>query len=92
MSNGHRKLPVFTTVGAVLRRLAEDLLDYALLALPMFLYWTFATYLQVSVSWAQKRAADGTLPTLRIGRSVRFDPNEIRAYARGANSSRTVLK
>jgi excisionase family DNA binding protein len=39
--------------------------------------WTpadVATYLQASRSWVYQRAADGTLPALRIGGMLRFDP------------------
>ena len=43
-----------------------------------------AGFLKLSASWVFKRAADGTLPTLRIGRSLRFNPEAIRAWV--ANS------
>lgn len=34
-----------------------------------------------SVSWVQKRAADGTLPHRRFGRDLRFIRSEIDAWA-----------
>jgi excisionase family DNA binding protein len=40
-----------------------------------------ARYLSVSRSWVYQRAEDGTLPCLRIGALLRFDPAAIRAYA-----------
>jgi excisionase family DNA binding protein len=40
-----------------------------------------AAYLKVSRSWVYHRAEAGTLPCLRIGALVRFEPDEIRAFA-----------
>jgi excisionase family DNA binding protein len=40
-----------------------------------------ARYLSVSRSWVYQHAEDGTLPCLRIGALLRFDPAAIRAYA-----------
>lgn len=48
--------------------------------------WTVkdvADYLQISKSWVYKRSADGTLPCIRIGSSLRFVPDVIIAMARG---------
>jgi excisionase family DNA binding protein len=48
--------------------------------------WTandVAAYLKVSRSWVYHRAESGELPYLRIGALLRFDPERIRAYARG---------
>lgn len=48
--------------------------------------WTVADvadYLRVSVSWVYKKAADGTLPTVRVGTMLRFDPDAVRTFARG---------
>ncbi len=48
--------------------------------------WTaaeVAKYLNVSRSWVYHRSESGELPCLRIGAVVRFDPNVIRAFARG---------
>jgi len=48
--------------------------------------WTakeVAAYLKVSTSWVYMHAEAGTLPSVRIGGLRRFDPEAIRAYARG---------
>ena len=48
--------------------------------------WTaaeVASFLRVSRSWVYHRSESGELPCLRIGALVRFDPGEIRAFARG---------
>lgn len=42
-----------------------------------------AAFLKVSRSWVYLHTEDGTLPSLRIGGLRRFDPEAIRAYARG---------
>lgn len=42
-----------------------------------------ARYLRVSKSWVYHRAESGDLPSLRIGGLRRFEPEAIRAYARG---------
>lgn len=42
-----------------------------------------AEYLKVSRSWVYQRAEAGELPCLRIGGLLRFDPEGVRAYARG---------
>ena len=47
-----------------------------------------ARYLQVSRSWVYHRSESGLLPCLRIGALVRFDPEAIRAYARGEGVTR----
>jgi excisionase family DNA binding protein len=44
-----------------------------------------ATYLKVSRSWVYHRAESGELPCLRVGGLLRFDPEMIRAFARGEN-------
>ena len=52
--------------------------------------WTsaeVADYLGMSESWVRKRSADGTLPCVRFGASVRFDPDAIAAFARGDKSA-----
>jgi excisionase family DNA binding protein len=41
-----------------------------------------ARYLSVSRSWVYQRAEDGTLPCLRIGALLRFDPAAIQAAIR----------
>jgi excisionase family DNA binding protein len=51
--------------------------------------WTandVATFLRVSRSWVYHRAESGELPCLRIGALVRFEPEEIRAFARAEKS------
>lgn len=48
--------------------------------------WTVkdvAAYLQTSTSWVYHRAAAGELPCIRVGRLLRFNPNEIKNI--GAN-------
>jgi excisionase family DNA binding protein len=48
--------------------------------------WTpaeVATYLRVSRSWVYQKAEAGLLPSLRFGGCLRFEPDAIRAYARG---------
>jgi excisionase family DNA binding protein len=48
--------------------------------------WTAAeaaAYLRVSRSLIYKLEQEGTLPCLRIGACVRFDPATVRAFARG---------
>ncbi len=50
-----------------------------------------AAFLRMSKSWVQKRAADGTLPTLRVGKSLRFEPEAIRAWVREQKAPRVVV-
>lgn len=40
-------------------------------------------YLKASRSWVYLKAEAGILPSLRIGGLLRFDPEAIRAFARG---------
>lgn len=42
-----------------------------------------ARYLKVSRSWVYHRVDSGLLPALRVGGLVRFDPEVVRAFARG---------
>lgn len=44
-----------------------------------------AQYLQLSESWVYHEAAGGRLPSLKIGRKLRFDPDRIRAWATGSD-------
>ncbi len=56
--------------------------------------WTVrdvAAFLRMSQSWVNKRAADGTLPVWRIGRSVRFDPAAVRRFAAGELPAGSVV-
>jgi excisionase family DNA binding protein len=50
---------------------------------PLWTVADVATYLRVSRSWVYHRAELGELPCLRIGALLRFDPDQIRAFARG---------
>ena len=43
-----------------------------------------ARYLKVSRSWVYHQAEAGLLPHLRVGSLLRFDPDAIRAYAKGS--------
>lgn len=45
-----------------------------------------ARFLKVSRSWVYHRAEAGELPCLRIGGLLRFDPQAIHAFARGASA------
>lgn len=50
--------------------------------------WTaveVAHYLKASRSWVYQRAASGELPSVKIIGLLRFDPDVIRAFARGEN-------
>jgi excisionase family DNA binding protein len=47
--------------------------------------WTVddvARYFQRSKSWVYHKAADGTLPRLNLGGTLRFDPDDLRAWAK----------
>jgi excisionase family DNA binding protein len=50
-----------------------------------------AAYLRVSRSWVYHRVAAGELPCLHIGALVRFEPESIRAYARGTRAERAKI-
>ena len=48
--------------------------------------WTaqnVADYIKASRSWVYKAAEAGTLPCLRIGAMLRFDPAAVRAFVAG---------
>lgn len=45
-----------------------------------------ARFLKVSRSWVYQKTEAGTLPCLRVGGLVRFEPEAVRAWARGARS------
>jgi excisionase family DNA binding protein len=47
-----------------------------------------ASYLKVSRSWVYHRAEAGELPCLHIGGLLRFDPEAVRAFARGESPAR----
>jgi len=42
-----------------------------------------AKFLSCSTSWIYKAAAKGLIPCIRIGAMLRFDPEQLRAFARG---------
>lgn len=42
-----------------------------------------ARYLKASRSWVYQRAEAGLLPCLRMGGLLRFEPDTVRAFARG---------
>jgi excisionase family DNA binding protein len=50
-----------------------------------------ARYLKVSRSWVYQRAETGLLPCLRLGGLLRFEPEKVRAFARGELQSPKVL-
>ena len=55
--------------------------------------WTVrdvARFLSMSPSWVYQASAGGTLPCLRIGAAVRFDPATIRAWVRGEAPAKVV--
>lgn len=50
-----------------------------------------AHYLKVSRSWVYHRAEAGELPCLRVGALLRFEPDAIRAFARGEWTRRSSV-
>ncbi len=42
-----------------------------------------AGFLRMSESWVYQHAESGELPCIHLGGALRFDPGELRAYARG---------
>ena len=50
-----------------------------------------ARYLKVSRSWVYQKTEEGTLPCLRVGGLVRFDPAAVRSFARGETRSAKVV-
>lgn len=50
-----------------------------------------AGYLKASRSWVYQKAEAGILPSLRIGGLLRFDPQAVRAFARGEEARGSVL-
>ena len=50
-----------------------------------------ARYLKASRSWVYQRAEAGLLPCVRLGGLLRFDPEKIRAYARGELRTPKIL-
>ena len=55
-------------------------------AQPSAQLWTVdeaTAYLRMSRSWVFDQAAAGLLPCRKLGRAIRFDPEEVRGFARG---------
>ena len=50
-----------------------------------------ARYLKVSRSWVYQKTEEGTLPCLRVGGLIRFDPVAVRAFARRDTRSSKVV-
>ena len=48
-------------------------------------------FLGVSKSWVYQATSSGTLPCVRIGALVRFDPAVIKAWVRGENAKTVKL-
>jgi excisionase family DNA binding protein len=51
-----------------------------------------ANFLKVSRSWVYQRAEAGLLPYLKVGALLRFDPEEIRAYAKALRQGLSRLE
>jgi excisionase family DNA binding protein len=57
--------------------------------------WTakdVARFLQCSRDFVYEHAEDGTLPCLRIGGLLRFDPEAVRRWSRGDESVSRVVR
>ena len=51
-----------------------------------------AEYLCMSISWVRQRVAAGTIPCIRVGGwAVRFEPDVLRAWARGDTTRTTAI-
>jgi len=56
--------------------------------------WTandVAQFLQASRSWVYQKAEAGILPCLKVGGLLRFEPGQVRAFARGELPASNVL-
>ena len=51
-----------------------------------------ARYCKTSRSWVYQQAESGRLPHLRIGGLLRFDPERVRAFARGETTVVRALR
>lgn len=58
---------------------------------PLWTVRDVMTYLRMSRSWVYARAEDGTLPSVRIGGSLRFEPQAIQLFARGEQPASNVV-
>jgi excisionase family DNA binding protein len=50
-----------------------------------------SSFLGVSTSWVYHRAAAGTIPCIRVGHNLRFDPEALRAWVRGERRGGRVV-
>ena len=50
-----------------------------------------AAFLGTSVSWVYHRAAEGTIPCVRLGHNLRFQPEALRAWVRGERGGGRVV-
>ena len=50
-----------------------------------------ARYMKVSRSWVYHQAEAGTLPHLRVGALLRFDPDAVKAFVHGQPAGGKVL-
>lgn len=50
-----------------------------------------ARYLQASRSWVYQKAEAGTLPCLRVGGLLRFEPQAVRDFAQGKRALRAKV-
>lgn len=50
-----------------------------------------ARFLSMSPSWVYKKAEAGRLPCVRIGASLRFRPEEIRAFLERQRAPRVII-
>ena len=51
-----------------------------------------ARYCKTSRSWVYQQAESGRLPHLRVGGLLRFDPDRVRAFARGETTVVRALR
>ena len=49
-----------------------------------------ARYLRASRSWVYKAAEKNTIPAVRVGSLLRFDPSAIRSYVAGLASKERI--
>lgn len=70
----------------VRRVLAQEGPAFKTPPVPAAQLWTVdevAAFLRMSRSWVYDQAEAGLLPSRQLGRSRRFDPDEVHAFARG---------
>jgi excisionase family DNA binding protein len=51
-----------------------------------------AQYCKISRSWVYQQAESGRLPHLRVGGLLRFDPERVKAFARGETTVVRALR